>query len=109
MAARTPSSRSQANGANNLRDVVRDQPWISFAAAAGAGALLGGVAFSRMGRLAFAAAAGFVAHELWHREGRLAVDEVLAKFAPERARSARPAFVDEADTASGTERGPVQP
>ena len=64
-----------------LRELVRRQPWVSLAAAAAAGGVLGGIGFSRLGRLTFAAAAGFVAHELWHREGRLAVDEVLARFA----------------------------
>jgi hypothetical protein len=104
---RTDEATHDVARANDLRAHVREQPWLSFAAAAGAGALLGGVAFSRMGRLAFAAAAGFVAHELWHREGRLAVDEVLARFAPERGRRAR--SVEDDVRASGTERGPVQP
>jgi hypothetical protein len=67
------------------------------------------VAFSRLGRLAFAAAAGFVAHELWHREGALAVDEVLGKFAPERGTGVRAVQADVADVANGTEPGPVQP
>jgi hypothetical protein len=66
-----------------LREVVRKQPWVSLAAALAAGGVLGGIGFSRLGRLTFAAAAGFVAHELWHREGRMAVDEVLAKFRDE--------------------------
>jgi hypothetical protein len=77
-----------------LREVVRKQPWVSLAAAVAAGSVLGGIGFSRLGRLTFAAAAGFVAHELWHREGRLAVDEVLAKFRDEgRDEGDRPAPV----------------
>ncbi len=64
-----------------LRDLVRERPWLAMAAAAAAGGVLGGVWFSRAGRLAFAATTGFVAHELWHREGRLAVSDVAARLA----------------------------
>jgi hypothetical protein len=67
-----------------FRALVRQEPLIAVTAAVAVGGLLGGVAFSRAGRLAFAAAAGFVAHELWHREGRLAVNEIVARLAGER-------------------------
>jgi hypothetical protein len=40
------------------------------------GGVVGGILFSRLGQLACAAAAGFVAHELWRREGSLSIDEV---------------------------------
>jgi hypothetical protein len=99
-----PASNERPSGEEEvreqLRELVRRQPWVSLAAAAAAGGVLGGIGFSRLGRLTFAAAAGFVAHELWHREGRLAVDDVLARFArgdrddqdaaaPARAKGAR--------------------
>jgi hypothetical protein len=67
-----------------LREAVRERPWLAVAAAAAAGSMLGGVWFSRTGRLAFAAVTGFVAHELWHREGRLGVSDVVAKLSRER-------------------------
>jgi hypothetical protein len=80
-----PASNERMSGEEavraHLRELVRRRPWVSLAAAAAAGGVLGGIGFSRLGRLTFAAAAGFLAHELWHREGRLAVDEVLARFA----------------------------
>jgi hypothetical protein len=69
-----------------LRELVREQPWLAVAAAAAVGTVLGGIVFSRAGRLAFAATTGFVAHELWHREGQLAVNELVAKLASEPAR-----------------------
>lgn len=68
----------------HVRAFVRRRPWLALAAAAAAGGTLGGIAFSRAGRLAFAVATGFVAHDLWHREGRLAVDEILSQFTEER-------------------------
>ncbi len=70
-----------------LRGLVRGRPWLAVAAAAGAGGVLGGVWFSRTGRLAFAAVTGFVAHELWHREGRLGVSDVVAKLSTDRKRA----------------------
>jgi hypothetical protein len=63
-----------------LRGLVREQPWLAVAAAATAGALLGGLLFSRAARLVFAATTGFVVHDLWHREERLAIDDVVAKL-----------------------------
>ncbi|HTB75861.1 MAG TPA: hypothetical protein VK762_21575 [Polyangiaceae bacterium] len=70
-----------------LRGFVRDRPWLSVAAAAAAAGVLGGVWFSRTGRLAFAAVTGFVAHELWHREGRLGVSDIVAKLSTDRGRA----------------------
>jgi len=63
-----------------LRGLVRERPWLALAAAAAAGGVLGGVWFSRAGRLVFAATTGFVAHELWHREGRLGVGDIIEKL-----------------------------
>jgi hypothetical protein len=48
-----------------LRDLVRRQPWLAVAAAAAAGGVLGGICLSQAGRLMFAAASGFVVHDLW--------------------------------------------
>jgi hypothetical protein len=70
-----------------LRGLVRDRPWLAVAAAAAAGGMLGGVWLSRAGRLAFAAATGFVAHELWHREGELGVNDVVASMRRHRTQS----------------------
>jgi hypothetical protein len=53
-----------------LREMVRSRPLVALGAAATVGGVVGGVLFSRLGRLACAAVAGYVAHELWHREGR---------------------------------------
>ncbi len=77
-------SSGEAQVRADIRAFVRRRPWLSLAAAAAAGSALGGIAFSRAGRLAFAVAAGFVAHDLWHREGRIAVDEILERFGEER-------------------------
>ena len=72
-----------------LRVIVRRQPWLAVAAAAAAGGVLGGVWFSRAARLAFAGATGFVLHDLWNREGRLGVGEIVRKISG--ARGATPA------------------
>jgi hypothetical protein len=63
-----------------LRGLVRRQPLIAVTAAGALGAALGGVLFSRLGRLTFIAAVGYVANELWHREGRLDIDGVIERF-----------------------------
>jgi len=63
------------------------RPWLAVATAAAAAGVLGGVWFSRTGRLAFAAVTGFVAHELWHREGRLGVSDIVAKLSTDRGRA----------------------
>ncbi len=72
---------------DRIRGLVRGRPWLAVAAATAAGGVLGGVWFSRTGRLAFAAVTGFVAHELWHREGRLGVSDVVAKLSADRGRA----------------------
>jgi hypothetical protein len=60
--------------------LVRKRPLLAVGAATAIGAVVGGVFLSRLGRLAFAAAAGYVANELWHREGRLSIDEVVERL-----------------------------
>jgi hypothetical protein len=67
-----------------LRGLVREQPWLAVAAAAATGGVLGGIWFSRAARLVFAAATGFVAHELWHREGQLSVSDIITKLSGDR-------------------------
>jgi hypothetical protein len=44
------------------------------------GIVLGGLIFSRFARLMFIASVGYVANELWHREGRLGVDNVIERL-----------------------------
>jgi hypothetical protein len=68
-----------------MRALVREQPWVALAASAALGGMFGGVVLSRIGRLAFAATAGFVAHELWHREGQLGVNDLVERLAGQRA------------------------
>jgi hypothetical protein len=63
-----------------VRETVRQNPLLAVAAASAVGAVLGGVVFSRLGRLVFIAATGYVANELWHREGRLDIDDVIEKL-----------------------------
>jgi hypothetical protein len=65
---------------DRLREVVRRQPLVAVGAAAAIGAALGGIFLSRLGRLVAVAAAGYVANELWHREGRLAIDDVVERL-----------------------------
>jgi hypothetical protein len=63
-------------------DFVRRRPLVALAAAGAAGALLGGVFLSRLGRLLFVAAAGYMANEAWHREGRFDVRDVSERLSP---------------------------
>lgn len=82
--AEVPARTDEAILRARLRDLVRDRPWLAVAAAAAAGGMLGGIWWSRAGRLAFAATTGFFAHEVWLRQGRFAMDDVVARLARER-------------------------
>jgi hypothetical protein len=62
-----------------MRRTVRERPLVAIGAAGALGLLLGGVIASRAARLLFLASAGYVANELWHRRGRLDLDDVIAK------------------------------
>lgn len=62
-----------------MRRSVRERPLVALASAGGLGLLVGGVLASRAARLIFLAAVGYVANELWHRRGRLDLDDVIAK------------------------------
>jgi ElaB/YqjD/DUF883 family membrane-anchored ribosome-binding protein len=75
-----PAATGEAILRARLRGLVREQPWLAVAAAAATGGALGGIWFSRAARLVFAAATGFVAHELWHREGQLSVSDIVTKL-----------------------------
>jgi hypothetical protein len=79
------SMRSDLSGEERMRrkvrSVVRERPLVAVAAATAVGAMLGGVLFSRLGRLVFIAATGYIANELWHREGRLDIRSLLERIA----------------------------
>jgi hypothetical protein len=78
------SMRSHGTGeelrGRRARELVRGRPFLSMAAAAAVGATFGGVVFSRLGRLVFFAAVGYVANELWHREGRLDLGSLVERM-----------------------------
>ncbi len=84
-----PVESEEALIRERVRGLVRSQPLVAVGAATAVGAVLGGVFLSRLGRLLFAAAAGYVANELWHREGRLAIDEVIERLTSRERSSAR--------------------
>jgi hypothetical protein len=58
--------------------------------AAALGAALGGVFLSRLGRVVFVAALGYVANGLWHRDGRLDAGRVLDRLLGREERTAPP-------------------
>jgi hypothetical protein len=77
----TPASveTPEAQLASRLREVVRHRPFAAVAAAGLVGAVLGGIAFSRLGRLAFLVLAGYAANELWRRDGKI-IDRVASEM-----------------------------
>ncbi len=77
-----PSSveASEAQLLSQLRDVVRHRPFVAVAAAGAVGAVLGGLVFSRAGKLVFLAIAGYAANELWRREGRIDLQDLIARL-----------------------------
>jgi hypothetical protein len=62
-----------------MRRSVRERPLVTLATAGALGLVVGGVVASRAARLLFLATVGYVANELWHRRGRLDLDDVIAK------------------------------
>jgi hypothetical protein len=62
------------------RQIGERQPILAVGAAAALGTVLGGIVFSRWGRLAVFVVAGYVANELWHSERRIEIDELIAKL-----------------------------
>jgi hypothetical protein len=63
-----------------LEDLVRERPLLVVAAASTVGMALGGVLFTRLGRLGVVAAVGYIANGLWHREVGLNIEEVIAEL-----------------------------
>ena len=80
----------EAGIAGRLKDLVREQPLLAVAAAGAVGMTFGGVVFSRMGRFLFLAIAGYVASDLWRREGQLDVMELLGRLSGERRSNPNP-------------------
>jgi hypothetical protein len=70
---------------DRLCDAVRSRPLLAVLTASGIGATLGGLVFSRLGRLVFLAAAGYAVSELWRREGTLDTRELVARLSGTRA------------------------
>jgi hypothetical protein len=66
---------------------IRKRPVLATATAGALGLALGGVVLPSWGRLAFVATMGYFASEVWRREGRLQVDQLVAALgqAPEPA------------------------
>jgi hypothetical protein len=80
MSGKTPESAL----VGRMLRVVRDKPLLSTGAAAAIGTALGGLVFYRLGRLAFFAMVGAVGNEVWRREGRLDIDELVSLLASDR-------------------------
>ena len=70
-----------------MNELVQAHPVLAVAIAATAGAAAGGLLLSQWGRLAFVAAVGYVGNDLWHREGRLDIDDIIEKLSkPSKSR-----------------------
>lgn len=82
--ARGQGDREHGSLTARLRQVAERRPVLAVAAAAGLGTILGGIVFSRWGRLAFFVVAGYVANELWHNERRIEIDELIARLSSAR-------------------------
>ena len=65
---------------DSLCDLVHERPLLLMTAAGALGIVLGGVFFSRLGRILFVASVGYIANELWNREGRLGIDQVVDRL-----------------------------
>ena len=82
--ARDPHLESLLEAGRDLGDrvetFVRERPLVAMASATALGALLGGVVFSKAGRLVFLAAAGALATEVWKSEGKIDVRGLLDKL-----------------------------
>lgn len=86
-AARDPQLEGLLEAGRELGDrvetFVRERPLVAMASATAVGALLGGVVFSKAGRLVFLAAAGALATEVWKSEGKLDIRGLLDKLTRE--------------------------
>jgi hypothetical protein len=87
------ADREHGNPMGRWRAVGERRPMVGVAAALALGTVLGGIVFSRWGRLAFFVVAGYVANELWHSERRIEIDELIARLSSARevAATRRPA------------------
>ena len=59
---------------------IQRRPVLATATAGTLGLVLGGIVFPSLGRLAFVATMGYFANEVWRREGRVQVDQLIAAF-----------------------------
>jgi hypothetical protein len=75
-----PIAESAGDFRERFIEAVRSRPLLAVLAASGVGATLGGLVFSRLGRFVFLAAAGYVAGELWRREGVIDTREILTRL-----------------------------
>jgi hypothetical protein len=65
---------------SKLGRIVREKPLAAVGLATFAGVLIGGILLRKPGRLLFIAAAGFVATELWKREGKVDVRGLIDRI-----------------------------
>ncbi len=79
-AVEVPGVGEAARLGARLRRIVNDEPWLAVGAGAALGGALGGLFLQRAARFVFIAAAGYLAHGLWQREGSLDIDDVIAKL-----------------------------
>ena len=68
---------------DRVEALIRQRPLVAVAGAAALGAVLGGVAFTKAGRLVFIAAAGALATEVWKSEGKIDVRGILDELTRE--------------------------
>ncbi len=67
-------------GLRHVEDLVRASPLVAVAAAGALGAVLGGVVFSRLGRLGLVAVTAYLANGLWHRKCQPSMGEVMEEL-----------------------------
>lgn len=79
-AAEAPGAPGEAPLRTRLRRAVNEEPWLAVCAGAAVGGALGGLFLQGAARFVFIAAAGYLAHGLWQREGSLDIDDVIARL-----------------------------
>lgn len=87
---------------DRMETLVRERPLVAMAGATALGALLGGVVFSKAGRLVFLALAGAVATEVWKSEGKIDVRGLLDKLTSDDEGDAHDERASNADAAAKT-------
>jgi hypothetical protein len=73
-----------------VETAVRDHPLVAVGAAAGVGALLGGLLLRNAGRFVFVAAASAVLADVWKSEGGVDIRELLDRIAGDEPRAREP-------------------